>query len=60
MKMVAEGVKTTKVALALGTRYGVELPIAAQMTAVFDGEIDVRTAVDALMVRRQRAEIEAR
>jgi glycerol-3-phosphate dehydrogenase (NAD(P)+) len=59
MKMVAEGVKTTKVALALGARYGVELPIAAQMAAVFDGRVDVRTAVDALMVRRQRAEIEA-
>jgi glycerol-3-phosphate dehydrogenase (NAD(P)+) len=59
MKMVAEGVKTTGVALALGTRYGVELPIAAQMAAVFDGRMDVRTAVDALMVRRQRAEIEA-
>ena len=37
MKMVAEGVKTTSVALALGTRHGVELPIAAQMAAVFDG-----------------------
>ena len=60
MKMVAEGVKTTKVALALGTRYGVELPIAAQMADVFDGRLDVRTAVDTLMVRRQRAEIEAR
>jgi glycerol-3-phosphate dehydrogenase (NAD(P)+) len=60
MKMVAEGVKTTSVALALGTRHGVELPIAAQMAAVFEGRTDVRTAVDALMVRRQRAEIEAR
>jgi glycerol-3-phosphate dehydrogenase (NAD(P)+) len=60
MKMVAEGVKTTKVALALGAQYGVELPIAAQMAAVLDGRVDVRTAVDALMVRRQRAEIEAR
>jgi glycerol-3-phosphate dehydrogenase (NAD(P)+) len=59
MKMVAEGVKTTKVALALGARYGVELPIAAQMAAVFDGLTDVRTAVDALMVRRQRAEGES-
>jgi glycerol-3-phosphate dehydrogenase (NAD(P)+) len=58
MKMVAEGVKTTSVALALGARHGVELPIAAQMAAVFDGRIDVRTAVDALMVRRQRAEVE--
>ena len=28
MKMVAEGVRTTGAALALGARYGVELPIA--------------------------------
>ena len=31
MKMVAEGVNTTNAALALGARYGVELPIATQM-----------------------------
>jgi len=58
MKMVAEGVKTTGVALALGERYGIELPIAAQMAAVLDGRSDVRTALDALMVRPQRAEVE--
>jgi hypothetical protein len=29
------------------------------MAAVFDGRVDVRSAVDVLMVRRQRAEIEA-
>ena len=28
MKMIAEGVRTTGAALALGARYGVELPIA--------------------------------
>ena len=56
MKMIAEGVNTTNAALALGTRYGVELPIATQMAAVLAGESDVRTAVEALMLRRQRAE----
>jgi glycerol-3-phosphate dehydrogenase (NAD(P)+) len=56
MKMVAEGVKTTSAALALGERHGVELPITAQMAAVLEGRTDVRSAVDALMVRRQRAE----
>jgi glycerol-3-phosphate dehydrogenase (NAD(P)+) len=56
MKMVAEGVNTTRAALALGARYGVELPIATQMAAVLAGESDVRTAVEALMIRRQRAE----
>jgi glycerol-3-phosphate dehydrogenase (NAD(P)+) len=56
MKMIAEGVNTTNAALALGARYGVELPIATQMAAVLDGRSDVRTAVEALMLRRQRAE----
>ena len=59
MKMIAEGVKTTRAAIALGERHGVELPIASQMAAVLEGRSDVRTAVDALMVRRQRAEREA-
>jgi glycerol-3-phosphate dehydrogenase (NAD(P)+) len=58
MKMIAEGVKTTTAALALGHRYGVELPIATQMAAVLDGRSDVRTAVEALMLRRQRTEAE--
>lgn len=58
MKMVAEGVRTTGAALALATRYEVELPIATQMAAVLDGRIDVRTALEALMLRRQRSEAE--
>jgi glycerol-3-phosphate dehydrogenase (NAD(P)+) len=56
MKMVAEGVQTTGAVLALGERYGVELPIATQMAAVLSGRVDVRSAVEALMLRRQRAE----
>jgi len=56
MKMVAEGVKTTGVALALGQKYGIELPIATQMAAVLEGRSDARAAVEALMVRPQRAE----
>lgn len=59
MKMIAEGVRTTRAALALGVRYGVELPITMQMAAVLEGRSDVRTAVEALMIRPQRAEIEA-
>jgi glycerol-3-phosphate dehydrogenase (NAD(P)+) len=58
MKMVAEGVITTGAALELGTRYGVELPITAQMAEVLSGRTDVRTALDALMLRKQRAEAE--
>ena len=59
MKMIAEGVRTTDAALALGTRHGIELPIATQMSEVLAGRADVRAAVGALMVRRQRAEAEA-
>jgi glycerol-3-phosphate dehydrogenase (NAD(P)+) len=58
MKMIAEGVRTTGAALALGARYGIELPIAAQMAEVLAGRADVRTAIDTLMLRRQRAEAE--
>jgi glycerol-3-phosphate dehydrogenase (NAD(P)+) len=58
MKMVAEGVITTGAALELGARYGVELPITAQMAEVLSGRTDVRTALDALMLRKQRAEPE--
>jgi len=58
MKMIAEGVRTTGAALALGAKYGVELPIATQMADVLAGRSDVRAAVDALMLRRQRAEAE--
>jgi glycerol-3-phosphate dehydrogenase (NAD(P)+) len=58
MKMVAEGVLTTGAALALGERYGVELPITTQMAEVLSGRADVQTALDALMLRRQRSEAE--
>ena len=56
MKMVAEGVRTTGVALALGARRGVELPLAAQMSAVLDGRTTAREAVEVLMLRPQRSE----
>ena len=56
MKMVAEGVRTTGAALALGARRGVELPLAAQMSAVLDGRTTAREAVEVLMLRPQRSE----
>ena len=58
MKMIAEGVQTTGAVLALGERYGVELPITTQMFEVLSGRLDVRSAVEALMLRRQRSEAE--
>ncbi len=57
-KMVAEGVLTTGAALALGERYGVELPITTQMAEVLSGRSDVRTAIEVLMLRKQRSEAE--
>ena len=58
MQMVAEGVRTTGAALALGARHGLELPIAAQMAAVLDGHTSPLEAVETLMGRRQRAEVD--
>ncbi len=57
-KMVAEGVRTTAAALALGARHGVELPLAAQMSAVLDGRTTAREAVEVLMLRPQRSEMD--
>jgi glycerol-3-phosphate dehydrogenase (NAD(P)+) len=58
MKMVAEGIRTTGAALALGERSGVELPIATQMAEVLGGRSDARAALEELMLRPQRAEAE--
>lgn len=55
-KMVAEGVRTTEAALALGARHHIELPIAAQMSQVLAGRTDPATAIRELMGRRQKAE----
>jgi glycerol-3-phosphate dehydrogenase (NAD(P)+) len=56
MRMVAEGVRTTDAALALGARHGVELPIASQMAAVLHGRVAPLDAVERLMLRPPRAE----
>jgi glycerol-3-phosphate dehydrogenase (NAD(P)+) len=58
MRMIAEGVRTTGAALALGARHGVELPITAEMAAVLDGRRSPGEAVDVLMGRKQRAEVD--
>jgi glycerol-3-phosphate dehydrogenase (NAD(P)+) len=55
-KMVAEGVRTTEAALALGARHGVELPITEQMAQVLSGRKDPPSALRELMGRRQKAE----
>ncbi|MGD9903887.1 MAG: NAD(P)H-dependent glycerol-3-phosphate dehydrogenase [Vicinamibacterales bacterium] len=58
-KMVAEGVRTTRAALALGAAHGVELPITAQVDALLQGRVTPEVAVGILMGRRQRAESDA-
>ena len=60
MRMVAEGIRTTNAALALGSRHGIELPITAQMAAVLEGRRTPREALETLMVRPQKQESEAR
>lgn len=57
-RSVAEGVHTTAAALTLGVRHGVELPIAAQMADVLGGRKEPRAAVEDLMLRPPRAELE--
>ena len=54
--MVAEGVRTTEAALALGAHHHVELPIAEQMAEVLSGRKDPRSAIRDLMSRKQRQE----
>ena len=56
MKMVAEGVRTTEAALALGTKCGVELPITSQVAELLAGRKEARVALYELMLRPQRTE----
>lgn len=56
MKMVAEGVKTTKSALGLAERAGVDLPIATHVDLVLEGEMTPREAMSSLMTREAKAE----
>jgi glycerol-3-phosphate dehydrogenase (NAD(P)+) len=58
MRMVAEGVRTTGAALALGARHGIELPITSEMSAVLEGRRSPKAAVEALMGRKQRPEVD--
>jgi len=56
MKMVAEGVKTSRVVLDLAVKVGVEMPIAEQVVAVlYEGKTAAR-ALPALMQREVKPE----
>lgn len=55
-RMVAEGVRTTAAALALGARHGIDMPIAQEMAEVLAGRKAPQTAIRDLMGRRQKLE----
>ena len=57
MVMVAEGVKTTKAAVKLASRMGVELPIAEQVHRVLFRGKDPRKAIKDLMIRKAKKEM---
>jgi glycerol-3-phosphate dehydrogenase (NAD(P)+) len=56
--MVAEGVRTTLAACALAERAGIEMPIARQMKAVLYEGKPPRAAVDELMLRSLKREVD--
>jgi glycerol-3-phosphate dehydrogenase (NAD(P)+) len=56
MKMVAEGVKTTDVAVSLAERYSVEMPIAAQMYRLLHAGSSPQEAIRQLMERSLKEE----
>ena len=56
MRMVAEGVETCDAAVALGRKFGVDLPIICQMQAVLAGQKSPREALRDLMERSLKGE----
>jgi len=56
MRMVAEGVKTTRATLALAQRHGVDVPITLQVHRLLEGEISPREAIRELMERSLKEE----
>jgi glycerol-3-phosphate dehydrogenase (NAD(P)+) len=53
---VAEGVRTTYAACQLAAKIGVELPIAAGVRMLLEGEVDPRDGVKLLLTRQLRGE----
>lgn len=58
VKMVVEGVSTTKAAYQLSHKYQIEMPIVGQAYRVLFDEADPRQAVTNLMIRDKKNEIE--
>ena len=60
VKMVVEGVYSTKAAVALGKKYDVDLPIIEQVNAILFEDKDAKEAVYDLMMRKGKAEHNAK
>jgi glycerol-3-phosphate dehydrogenase (NAD(P)+) len=58
MHMVAEGIKATPGVLALAERANVEMPIVREVSAVIEGRSSAVDAVDRLMGREPRGELD--
>jgi glycerol-3-phosphate dehydrogenase (NAD(P)+) len=58
MGMVVEGIRTTKAAHIFSGKYKVQMPIAQQIYKVLFEDLDPRTAVEALMGRDKKTEME--
>jgi glycerol-3-phosphate dehydrogenase (NAD(P)+) len=56
MRMVAEGVKTTRATLALAERHHLDVPITWQVHRILEGEVSPRTAIRELMERSLKEE----
>jgi glycerol-3-phosphate dehydrogenase (NAD(P)+) len=58
MHMVAEGVETAPGVLALAAAHGVEMPIVDQVVALIEGRCTPERAVETLMSRDARSEVD--
>jgi glycerol-3-phosphate dehydrogenase (NAD(P)+) len=56
MKMIAEGVETTAVAVDLARKFNVDMPITVQMDAILRGETSPKDAIRELMDRTLKTE----
>ena len=56
--MVVEGMFTAVAAKELARKVGVEMPITESINDVIDGKIDARTAVEMLMTREKKSELD--
>jgi len=59
MGMVVEGIRTTKAAHTISEKFGVQMPIADQLYQVLFEDKDPRIAVEALMGRDPKTEMES-